>query len=229
MNAIHDRYTAEIAADYRRHDQESKADPSHALKADLVWRAAFESKARVAVDLACGTGRFFPSIAAGARDLDQLIGVDDSSSMLAEAWKHSKEIDCMTTVKADIMHWSPPWKFDLITCIGAIGVYVPLDLAWLRRIRGWLKPGGRFAFTAVAWQPEELWRLSWKQQLALGMRPFAPRVVRQAIDDRFDRTHLHVTETQVKSRLCSAGFEIERFSEWQSNNEGRIDFLVSGK
>ena len=230
MDSFPEMIKVDEAASYRRQDQLSKSHPSHSLKAELVRRAATRSNPKVTVDLGCGTGRYFHAVQRGAQDLVEIIGVDVSKNMLREA-EHAEGFNSrVRLVCADLTDWEPPGsRIDLVCCIGVIGQHIPLDVHWLRRVRSWLNANGRFAFTAIAWQPRESWRLSWKQHLALACRPFLPKPVRSAIDRRFDKTHLTLTETQLKARLCSAGFQLEEFSEWQSDNQQRIDFLVCAR
>jgi hypothetical protein len=114
---------------------------------------------------------------------------------------------------------------DAVLCMGTLGVFVPMEVSWLKGLHRWLGPGGVFCFDVVAWQPQEERKRSWKQAFALGCRVFAPGWAKTAIDHRFEATHIHLTETQLRARLFSAGFEIQKLQAWESPTVKRIDLI----
>ncbi|MET8833584.1 class I SAM-dependent methyltransferase [Micromonospora sp. NPDC004540] len=97
------------------------------------------------LDLCCGTGRCLLQAAdALARDgLDHLVtivGVDlvdffDRTPVPGTAL----QLSC-----ASVTSWSPPRRFDLITCVHGLH-YVGDKLAVLTRVAGWLTDDGRFS------------------------------------------------------------------------------------
>ncbi len=103
------------------------------------------------LDLGCGTGRYFW----GVSNARSLVGLDASAAMLAEA-RHPIRADrigagVVTLVQGDLAtHAFPDRAFDLVYSIGVLAEHVPLDASLAARVWGWLKPGGRFAFTTVA-------------------------------------------------------------------------------
>lgn len=103
-----------------------------------------------ALDLGCGTGRYFW----GLRNLTSLTGIDASAPMLEEARRpvHAERLAAVpiTLVQGDLLnHAFAPGSFDLVYSIGVLAEHVPLDRLFVERVHGWLKPGGRFAFTTV--------------------------------------------------------------------------------
>lgn len=102
------------------------------------------------LDLGCGTGRYFW----GLRHLASLTGIDASAPMLEAAQRpvHADRLAAVpiNLVQGDLLgHDFPTASFDLVYSIGVLAEHVPLDRAFVERVHGWLKPGGRFAFTTV--------------------------------------------------------------------------------
>jgi len=125
MNTI----TNSQAIEYRREDHVGKNDRSHKLKWELVWRAALRSRVQRAVDLGCGTGRFFSAVEDAPRNgILELIGVDASPEMLAQAQAAEGFSGHAYLVCADITTWNPVGTFDLVSCMGVVGVVLPLDV-----------------------------------------------------------------------------------------------------
>lgn len=91
------------------------------------------------LDLACGTGRYFSSVRAGA-----LVGIDISPSML----KKAKIEENIYILRGDIFYL--PYKdstFDLVYSIGTLGEHVPLTSEIISEVKRVLKPTGTFIFT----------------------------------------------------------------------------------
>ena len=103
-----------------------------------------------ALDLGCGTGRYFWALP-GARSVT---GVDRSAPMLEKAASpvHADRITAerVTLVRGDLstIEFSPG-AFDLVYSVGVLAEHAPLDGRVVSRVAGWLRPGGRFAFTTV--------------------------------------------------------------------------------
>lgn len=102
------------------------------------------------LDLGCGTGRYFW----GLHRVASLTGLDASAPMLEEA-RHPLHAERLagvpvTLVNGDLMtHAFPNASFDLVYSVGVLAEHVPLTSELVDRVHGWLKPGGRFAFTTV--------------------------------------------------------------------------------
>ena len=102
------------------------------------------------LDLGCGTGRYFW----GLRNVRSLTGLDASAPMLEQARRpiHAERLTAtpIALLQGDLMSYDfPPASFDLVYSIGVLAEHVPLDDAIVARVRGWLRPGGRFALTTV--------------------------------------------------------------------------------
>jgi SAM-dependent methyltransferase len=144
-------YDEAYARRYRAHDEEF--EQSAPCRDFAVWleRVCRSLPAPIDVlDLGCGTGRYFWALT-GVRDL---VGIDASPAMLAEARTpyNAARITAqsVTLIQDDLFsHEFEPGRFDLVYSIGVLAEHVPFDETVVAAVAGWLKPGGRFAFTTV--------------------------------------------------------------------------------
>jgi len=144
-------YDGAYAARYRSHDEslvESAAYGAFVVWLQQVcgmWPSPFD-----ALDLGCGTGRYFCAL----RGVRTLIGFDASSDMLAQA-RHPLHEDritagAITLVHGDLMEQDfGAERFDLVYSIGVLAEHVPLRPALVASVARWLRPGGRFALSTV--------------------------------------------------------------------------------
>lgn len=144
-------YDESYARRYRDRDDELQSVKSNQELIDWLGRVCdrFEHPIDV-LDLGCGTGRYFW----GLHRLASLTGLDASAPMLEEA-RHPLHAERLagvpiTLVNGDLMtHAFPGASFDLVYSVGVLAEHVPLARPLVDRVHGWLKPGGRFAFTTV--------------------------------------------------------------------------------
>ena len=144
-------YDATYARKYRDRDNELEAVKSNQDLIDWLGSVCDRFDRPIDVlDLGCGTGRYFW----GLRRLAALTGLDASAPMLEEARHplHAERVAPVPTtlINGDVMrHEFEPASFDLVYSIGVLAEHVPLDRSVVDRVHGWLRPGGRFAFTTV--------------------------------------------------------------------------------
>lgn len=147
----HALYDEHYARRYREHD--NQLDGSRPYEELVAWLrdiAARMPPAFDALDLGCGTGRYFWAVG-GVRELT---GLDESAAMLEQAAApvHADRIAArrVSLVHGDLaQHELAPASFDLVYSIGVLAEHVALDAAVVERVARWLRPGGRFAFTTV--------------------------------------------------------------------------------
>lgn len=144
-------YDESYARRYRDRDNELQAVKSNQELIDWIGNVCDRFGHPIDVlDLGCGTGRYFW----GLRSVASLTGLDASAPMLEEA-RHPLHAERLagvpiTLVAGDLMsHTFPAASFDLVYSVGVLAEHAPLTQALVDRVHGWLKPGGRLAFTTV--------------------------------------------------------------------------------
>jgi SAM-dependent methyltransferase len=144
-------YQRDYARQYRTHDDELRGvGPFQVLSQWIGGIAATCPRGFSALDLGCGTGRYFWAL----NGASEITGLDASPAMLDEA-RHPVEAGRITAssihlVEGDLLtHCFPADRFDLVYSIGVLAEHSPFDARVVRNVATWLKPGGRFAFTTV--------------------------------------------------------------------------------
>jgi SAM-dependent methyltransferase len=171
----------------------------------------------VALDLGCGTGRYFHAL----RHVRELVGVDVSPPMLAHAHAPvdagAVRVGQVTLVEGDFLTLSlETGRFDLAYSIGVVGEHVPFDLPLARRVYGWLRHDGRFAFTAVHRDSFSVPR-TFSRRAAELLLPMMPGALRTRIRRRLLSGGLYVDESYIQEVLQAAGFAIESLERHQSD------------
>lgn len=159
-----------------------------------------------ALDMCCGTGAamYFNRRLARHRN----VGLDGSQGMLDQAMAHCADAPGSApneAVKGDAM--KPPFheEFDLVTCFGAFGHFLPREeVELVRGVKQCLKPGGRFVYVT---HPE----ISKFDVRALPYRLFnAAMLVRNAvIDPPFVMYYLGFTTETSTALLEGEGFDVQ--------------------
>ena len=107
------------------------------------------------LDLCCGTGAALEVMRPFVTQ--KSVGVDLSQGMLDQAKENLASVKGPGTVDlihSDILAFSPPHTFDLITCCGAFGHIMPPEQpAFAKVLWEALEPGGRFIFLSHLMPP----------------------------------------------------------------------------
>jgi SAM-dependent methyltransferase len=101
--------------------------------ADLV-----PASANRVLDVGCGAGGLVRALARPGR---YVTGIDFSPEMIRLAQEHSRAVDDVEFVVADLMAWSPPQQFDAVATVTTLH-HLPLDSA-VERLASWVRPGGK--------------------------------------------------------------------------------------
>jgi ubiquinone/menaquinone biosynthesis C-methylase UbiE len=168
------------------------------------------------LDLGCGTGRYFW----GLRHVNTLTGLDASAPMLAEAAQptRAKEISArrIALVKGDLAtHAFADNSFDLVYSIGVLAEHVALTRALVTRVAGWLKPGGRFAFTTVDPQSPDVPQTV-PRRLASALLPITPGAMGESLHHRLMVGGMYADERWIRATLDGL-FVIESLDQFQSD------------
>jgi len=209
-------YDESYARRYRVHDDELETSRPYR---DLVeWLQGVSARCPAgfdALDLGCGTGRYFWAVTgAGA-----LTGVDPSAPMLAEASSpvHADRITArrVALVNRDVSTAEfEAGSFDLVYSIGVLAEHVPLDDAVVSRVARWLRPGGRFAFTTVHPESASVPQTAMRR-VARAVSTVVPAPVDAPLRARLLVRGLYADERAVRE-LLAARFTIETLERFES-------------
>jgi SAM-dependent methyltransferase len=209
-------YRAEYARKYREHDDELDGVAAYRTFCDWLSSvcARFDHPIDV-LDVGCGTGRYFRALS-GVRSL---VGIDASAAMLAEA-RHPVGAERITAASIELVQGDivtqgfDAGRFDLIYSVGVLAEHTPLDAALVEKIRRWLRPQGRFAFTAVHPDSPSV-RRTIGRTLGRLVLPVTAGTIRQRLHDRITAAGLYADEMLVRSRL-EPQFAIESLTRVES-------------
>ena len=211
-------YQPDYARRYRRVDEEIRTG-ALVMRFDAWLGRVCDSLggAIVALDLGCGTGRYFRAL----RHVHELVGVDVSAAMLAEA-RHPLDADAVQIEKLSLVQGDfltvplEASRFDLVYSIGVLGEHVPFDLAIARRVHAWLVPGGRFAFTAVHRDSFSVPRTP-SRRVGEWLVRVTPSMVRDPLRERLLSGGLYVDDEYLREVLGEASFEVESLERHESD------------
>ena len=143
-------YDGAYAHRYREHDETlTNSAPYQGFVAWLQRVCATFAHPVDALDLGCGTGRYFSALSCART----ITGIDASAEMLEHARRPigSDRITApVTLIHGDL--FSHPFaadSFDLAYSIGVLAEHAPLNAPLVARVHRLLKAGGRFAFSTV--------------------------------------------------------------------------------
>jgi len=140
----------EYSAQYRAADEVEVRSENHEHLCNSLRQISLSLGDRItALDLGCGTGRYFHCLT----NVENLTGVDISLDMLRQARFPVKQdaikIGGINLVCASILQINLRPQFDLIYSIGVLGEHVPWDSAMCNRLYNALKHGGKLFITLV--------------------------------------------------------------------------------
>lgn len=210
-------YDAEYARRYRRRDDELDSVDSYHQFVGWIGEVCGRFNHPIDVlDLGCGTGRYFW----GLRNVNTLTGLDASAPMLAEAAQPTRAAEItaqkVTLLEGDVAtHMFADNSFDLVYSIGVLAEHVALTRMLVRRVAGWLKPGGRFAFTTIdprsADVPKPLSR-----RIGMALLPLAPGAIGRSLHQRLMAGGRYGDERWIRATLEGL-LVIESFDHFQSD------------
>jgi SAM-dependent methyltransferase len=211
-------YTADYARRYRQVDDEIRHGALVTRFGEWL-RAACEAFGReiVALDLGCGTGRYFWAL----RGVRELVGVDVSAAMLAEAQRPVDtgivSVPSVRLIQGDFLAVElPRGTFDLVYSIGVLGEHVPFDSAIAGRVAEWLRPDGRFAFTGVHRDSFSVPRTR-SRRIAEAALSWLPQMIATPLARRLLAGGLYVDEQYIREVLGGAGFVVESLTRHESD------------
>lgn len=211
------KYDEAYARHYREHDEAAGSGESITHFSRWIGHVCDRFGGAIdALDIGCGTGRYFHAL----RHVHRLVGIDVSRPMLESARDPvggAGGIGTLTLVEGDFLkHDFAPAEFDLVYAIGVLAEHSPLDAAIAARIRSWLRPGGRFAFTAVHPLSPSLPRTI-KRRIGEWLLPVAVGPLRDRIRARLMSGGLYADEQYLRDLLAASGFVVESIESFESD------------
>lgn len=169
------------------------------------------------LDLGCGTGRYFHAL----RGVRRLVGIDVSAPMLERARTPvdgaSVAVESVELLQGDFLqHAFSSGEFDLVYSIGVLAEHSPFDEAVAGRVHTWLRPGGRFAFTAVHPLSFSV-PTTMKRRIGARLLPIAGGWLRHALRRQLMRDGLYADEERLRDVLNRAGFVVESLEPYESD------------
>jgi SAM-dependent methyltransferase len=183
------------SAQYRESDEVEVLSDNHKHFCDRLTEISLSLGERIAaLDLGCGTGRYFHCLA----NVETLTGVDVSLEMLKQARfpvrREVITIGRIDLVCANILNFHLRAHFDLIYSIGVFGENAPWNLSICNSLHDALKPGGKLFFTVVdVFSKFPL--MSKKRRLAETVNVILPRYWKQKLRERLGT--FYVTEREI--------------------------------
>jgi SAM-dependent methyltransferase len=163
------QYSPDYAKGYRESDERGKTEESHIFYYKTIRTLAESfSYPITALDLGCGTGRYFHCL----KNPRILVGVDSSLNMLEHAkapvYGGTKSVSLIQGSLYDIEF--KPNSFDFVMCVGVFGNWCPLDDFIVSKIARFTKPGGVLYLTVVEYVPGNP---TWRSNVAKAIEPFS--------------------------------------------------------
>lgn len=175
----------EVTSQYRRDDEIEVTTENHRHISSTLERLcdSFPKPVR-ALDVGCGTGRYFHCL----RNVRELLGVDITEEMLRAA-EHPVRAEriCIPEIRLVCANFYlvnfPPKTFELIYSLGMFGNGCPVTVEVCNRFHDWLTPGGKLYFNTVDIAGLPL-RNRLRRQVRPVVYPLLPRSLRARLDER---------------------------------------------
>lgn len=209
-------YDQRYAEKYRAHDDTlTDSGPYLGFVRWLQGVCGMFSAPIDALELGCGTGRYFSALT-GTRSI---VGLDASADMLAMARTPYRAdaitAETITLIHGDLMsHPFAPASFDLVYSIGVLAEHAPLDGDVAARVHHALRPGGRFAFSTVHPESPSITQ-SFGRRLARALAPFLPGPIGKPLRDRLLSGGMYADEARIRE-LLTPMFTIESLERFIS-------------
>jgi SAM-dependent methyltransferase len=174
-----------VAAKYRTDDEVEVTTEHHRhLRGILGTLSTSFGRPIRALDVGCGTGRYFYCL----KNVDSLLGIDISEEMLRAAENPVRrgdvsvkriELRCMNAYLGSF----PSESFDLIYSLGMFGYGCPVTVELCNKFSEWLAPGGKLFFDAVDIVTLPLWCRA-RREIRNRAYAFLPQRWKNALDRR---------------------------------------------
>ena len=126
-------------------------------------------------------------------------------------------VETVTLIAADALtHDFEAAEFDLVYSVGVLAEHSPFDDAVAVKVRSWLKPMGRFAFTVVHPDSASVPR-TLKRRVGEWVAPVVRGGLRERLRARVLSGGLYADEEWLRTVLTRTGFTIESMEPFESD------------
>lgn len=183
-------YNEEVAKIYRQHDASDICRPACVQVISRLQSLSAQFPHRInALDVGCGTGRFFHAL----KNVRELTGLDLSASMLNAArnpiYADKLDIEIIRLIWANYSTSNLTENhFDLIYSVGVYGLSAPITVEVLNHFHRNLADGGKLMFTIADKNDEKYKHLLYKSPLRKmieKIQPVLPNFVKNYLMTRW--------------------------------------------
>lgn len=228
----------EVSSQYRHDDEIEVTTPNHHRICATLQRicVSFPKPIR-ALDVGCGTGRYFHCLT----NVEELTGIDISEDMLHAAETNPVRKEIISVKRIELMRGNvylrsfPAESFDFIYSLGMFGNGCPVTREVCNHFYDWLRPGGKLYFNTVDFDGLPLWYRA-RRQARDFVYPMLSRRLKHVLDERESRQPafcmsrgelegvLHQTKFktfQITSHVCQSPLWSGRHLECIASKEAK--------
>ena len=178
----------EVFSQYRRDDEVEVTTANHHRVCATLQRICVSFPHPIkALDVGCGTGRYFHCLT----NVEELTGVDISEDMLRAAENPVRQemisVKTIRRIRGNIYLSSfEPGSFQFIYSLGMFGNGCPVTVELCNKFHDWLAPGGKLFFNTVDFAGLPLWYRA-RRQARDFVYPMLTRRLQSVLDERESR------------------------------------------
>jgi len=179
----------EVSSQYRNDDEiEVTTANHHRICATLQRICVSFSHPIKALDVGCGTGRYFHCLT----NVEELTGMDISEEMLHAAETRPVRQEMISVKNINVIRGNAyltsfaPKSFDFIYSLGMFGNGCPVTVEICNHFYEWLAPGGKLYFNTVDFAGLPLWYRA-RRQARDFVYPMLTRRLKNVLDERESR------------------------------------------
>jgi ubiquinone/menaquinone biosynthesis C-methylase UbiE len=200
----------EISSQYRHDDEIEVTTANHHRICATLQRICVSFPHPIkALDLGCGTGRYFHCLT----NVEDLTGMDISEEMLQAAETHPVRREMISVKNIRLIRGNaylssfPSESFQFIYSLGMFGNGCPVTVELCNHFYDWLTPGGKLYFNTVDFAGLPLWYRARRRARGF-VYPMLNRRLKNVLDERESRQPcFSMTRTELEGVLRKTKFQ----------------------